>query len=273
MGLYNKPRALTEDEIWETIERFGDAAVIAKEAGMKGAQLHGAHGYLISQFLSSLTNIRKDQWGGSLENRARFCMEAYKNMRSKCGADFPIGIKINSADFQRGGFTEEESMQVIQWLDEAGMDMIEVSGGTYERAAMVGTQHKESTIKREAYFIEFIKKVRTKVKTPLMLTGGFRTVETMESAIANGELDFIGLGRPFSLFPDVAKELIDGTRTDCTVPDLLTGVPKIDMSGMLQTPWHMFQLARMGKGMDPDPEMDVWMVFEKVTGKPRPEGV
>jgi len=271
--MYAQPRPLPEEEILDLIERFGDTALIAKQAGMKGAQIHGAHGYLVSQFLSPLTNKREDQWGGSLENRARFVLEIYKNMRRKCGPEFPIGIKINSADFQRGAFTEEESMQVIQWLDEAGMDLIEVSGGTYERAAMVGTQHKESTIKREAYFLEFIQKVRKLVKAPLMLTGGFRTVETMNAAIENGELDFIGLGRPFCLFPDVAKELIDGTRTECNVPDLLTGVPKIDMSGMLQTPWNMFQLHRMGAGLEPDPNMDLWMVYEKVTGRPRPEGV
>ena len=194
-------------------------------------------------------------------------------MRKKCGAEFPIGIKINSADFQRGAFTEEESMQVIQWLDEAGMDLIEVSGGTYERAAMVGTQHKESTVKREAYFLEFIDKVRKKVKAPLMLTGGFRTAEAMNAAIANGELDFVGMGRPFCLYPNVANELLDGSRMDCSVPDLLTGVEKIDMTGMLQTPWNQFQLVRMGKGLEPDSNMDVWMVYEKVTGRPKPEGV
>ena len=128
--MYLKPRPLTEDEILDLIERYGDAALMAKKSGMKGAQIHGAHGYLVSQFLSGLTNLRTDKWGGSLENRARFVLEIYKNMRKKCGADFPLGIKINSADFQRGAFTEEESMQVIQMLDEAGMDLIEVSGGT-----------------------------------------------------------------------------------------------------------------------------------------------
>jgi len=271
--MYAQPRPLPEEEILDLIERFGDTALIAKKSGMKGAQIHGAHGYLVSQFLSPLTNNRDDQWGGSLENRARFVLEIYRNMRKKCGPDFPLGIKINSADFQRGAFTEEESMQVIQWLDEAGMDLIEVSGGTYERAAMVGTQHKESTIKREAYFLEFIEKVRKKVKAPLMLTGGFRTAEAMNAAIANGELDFVGMGRPFCLYPNVANELMDGSRSDCSVPDLLTGVDKIDMSGMLQTPWHQFQLVRMGKGLDPDPNMDVWMVYEKVTGRPKPEGV
>jgi 2,4-dienoyl-CoA reductase-like NADH-dependent reductase (Old Yellow Enzyme family) len=271
--LYLEPRPLLENEIEDLIERYGSAALIAKKSGMKGAQIHGAHGYLVSQFLSPLTNLRKDKWGGSLENRARFVMEIYQNMRRKVGPDFPIGIKINSADFQRGAFTEEESMQVIQMLDEAGIDMIEVSGGTYERAAMVGTQHKESTVKREAYFIEFIRKVREKTQCPLMLTGGFRTIETMEKAVENGELDFVGLGRPFCVYPNVAKDLLSGKMKDCSVPDLITGVDKLDLSGMLQTPWHQFQLVRMGKGLDPDPKMDIWMVYEKVTGRKRPEEV
>ncbi len=268
--MYLEPRPLAEGEILELIERYGDAALLAKKSGMKGAQIHGAHGYLVSQFLSPLTNIRTDKWGGSLENRARFVLEIYRNMRKKVGESFPLGIKINSADFQRGAFTEEESMKVIQMLDQEGMDLIEVSGGTYERAAMVGTMQKESTKQREAYFMDFIVKVRNKIESPLMLTGGFRTAASMSKAIENGELDLVGLGRPFCVFPDVAKELISGTRTDCSVPDLLTGVEKIDLSGMLQTPWHQFQLVRMAKGLDPDPEMDVWMVYEKITGKKRP---
>lgn len=268
--LYVKPKPLTEGEIYDLIDRYGTAALIAKKSGMKGAQIHGAHGYLVSQFLSPLTNLRKDKWGGSLENRARFVLEIYRDMRKKVGADFPLGIKINSADFQRGAFSEEESMEVIQMLDAEGMDLIEVSGGTYERAAMVGTQHKESTKKREAYFMDFIVKVRAKIKSPLMLTGGFRTATTMAAAIENNELDFVGLGRPFCVFPNVAKDLISGKMTDCTVPDLLTGVEKIDMTGMLQTPWHQFQLVRMGKGLTPDSNMDVWYVYEKVTGRKRP---
>ncbi len=268
--LYVQPKPLTEAEIYDLIDRYGTAALIAKKSGMKGAQIHGAHGYLVSQFLSPLTNLRKDKWGGSLENRARFVLEIYRDMRKKVGPDFPLGIKINSADFQRGAFTEEESMEVIQMLDAEGMDLIEVSGGTYERAAMVGTQQKESTKKREAYFMDFIVKVREKIKSPLMLTGGFRTAATMAAAIDNKELDFVGLGRPFCVFPNVAKDLLSGEMTDCTVPDLLTGVDKIDMTGMLQTPWHQFQLVRMGKGLKPDPNMDVWEVYEKVTGRKRP---
>lgn len=269
--LYVQPKPLSEEEILDLIDRYGTAALVAKKSGMKGAQIHGAHGYLVSQFLSPLTNLRTDRWGGSLENRSRFALEIYRNMRSKVGDDFPLSIKINSADFQRGAFTEEESMVVIQMLDQEGMDLIEVSGGTYERAAMVGTMQKESTKQREAYFLDFIVKVREKISTPLMLTGGFRTVETMNKAIENGELDLIGLGRPFCIYPNVARELIDGTKQDCKVPDLLTGIEKIDMSGMLQTPWNQFQLVRMGKGLEPDPDMDLWMVYEKITGRKRPE--
>ncbi len=268
--IYAQPRPLEHDEIIDLIGRYGDAALLAKKSGMKGAQIHGAHGYLVSQFLSPLTNHRTDQWGGSLENRARFALEIYRNMRSKVGDEFPLSIKINSADFQRGAFTEVESMEVIKMLDQEGMDLIEVSGGTYERAAMVGTMQKESTKQREAYFLDFIGKVRDKITTPLMLTGGFRSLATMNTALKNNELDFIGLGRPFCIYPEVAHELIDGSRTDCHVPPLLTGVDKIDMSGMLQTPWNQFQLVRMGHGKDPDPNMDLWMVYEKITGKKRP---
>ena len=117
--------------------------------------------------------------------------------------------------------------------------------------------------------MDFIVKVRSKIKTPLMLTGGFRTASTMASAISSGELDFVGMGRPFCIFPNVAKDLISGAMTDCTVPDLLTGIDKIDMTGMLQTPWNQFQLVRMGKGLEPDVELDIWTVFEQVTGQKR----
>jgi 2,4-dienoyl-CoA reductase-like NADH-dependent reductase (Old Yellow Enzyme family) len=258
---------LTEEEIYKLIDTYGTAALVAKKAGMKGAQIHGAHGYLVSQFLSPLTNLRTDQWGGSIENRSRFVLEIYRNMRSKCGPDFSLGIKINSADFQRGAFTEEESIQVIQMLDAEGMDMIEVSGGTYERAAMVGTFQKDSTVAREAYFMDFIVKVRSLVKTPLMLTGGFRTAAAMNMALENGELDFVGLGRPFCIYPNVAADLISGEITDCSIPPILTGIEKLDLAGALETPWHQFQLERMGKGMAPNMDLDPMYVLGVVTGK------
>lgn len=262
-SLFPKPRPMTEDEIWECIEGFGNCALIAKKAGWKGVQIHGAHGYLVSQFLSTLTNLRTDKWGGSLENRARFALEIYRNMRKKVGPNFPIGIKINSADFQRGAFTEEESLEVIDMLSAEGMDMIEVSGGTYEKAAMMGAgkKVKESTQKREAYFADFIVKARARTKAPLLLTGGFRTLKIMEKAIENNELDFVGLARPFAVFPHLSKELFDGTRTEVNIPQVKTGLKFIDKMGFLDISYFSKQMKLMGKGKLPNPKLSVWSVF------------
>lgn len=260
-GLFLQPRPMTEQEIWDTIEGFGRTALTAKKAGFKGVQIHGAHGYLVSQFLSSLTNQREDQWGGSLENRARFALEIYRNMRTKVGADFPIGIKINSADFQRGAFTEEESLEVIKMLAAEGMDMIEVSGGTYERAAMMGATQKESTRQREAYFMDFIVKARAVTDVPLLLTGGFRTTEVMAKAIENDEVDFIGLARPFAINPNVAKELLDGTIDHAPTANVYTGIKAIDKMGIMDTTWHSANMRRMGKGKKANPKLSPIGVF------------
>ncbi len=262
-SMFPKPRPMTEEEIWKTIDGFGDCALIAKKAGWKGVQIHGAHGYLVSQFLSALTNLRTDQWGGSLENRARFALEIYRNMRKKVGAGFPIGIKINSADFQRGAFTEEESLEVIDMLSAEGMDMIEVSGGTYEKAAMMGAAKKvkESTKKREAYFADFIQKARAKTKAPLLLTGGFRTLDVMAKAIENNELDFVGLARPFAVFPYLSKEFFEGTRTEVHIPPVKTGLKFIDKMGFLDISYFSHQMKMMGKGNLPNPKLSVWSVL------------
>jgi len=262
-SMFPKPRPMTEEEIWKAIDGFGDCALIAKKAGWKGVQIHGAHGYLVSQFLSTLTNLRTDKWGGTLENRARFALEIYRNMRKKVGADFPIGIKINSADFQRGAFTEEESLEVIDMLSDEGMDMIEVSGGTYEKAAMMGAgkKIKESTQKREAYFADFIVKARAKTKAPLLLTGGFRTLQVMTKAIENKELDFVGLARPFAVFPHLSKEFFEGTRTEVHIPHVKTGLKFIDKMGFLDISYFSEQMRMMGKGDLPDPKLSVWSVL------------
>jgi 2,4-dienoyl-CoA reductase-like NADH-dependent reductase (Old Yellow Enzyme family) len=262
-SLFPKPRPMTEDEIWKAIDGFGDCALIAKKAGWKGVQIHGAHGYLVSQFLSTLTNLRTDKWGGSLENRARFALEIYRNIRKKVGAEYPIGIKINSADFQRGAFTEEESLEVIDMLSAEGMDMIEVSGGTYEKAAMMGAgkKVKKSTQKREAYFADFIVKARAKTKAPLLLTGGFRTVDVMEKAIENNELDFVGLARPFAVFPHLSKEFFEGTKTEVNITPVKTGLNFIDKMGFLDISYFSQQMKLMGKGELPNPKLSVLSVL------------
>ena len=254
-AMFKEPRALTEAEILDIIERFGNTALILKEAGFNGVQIHGAHGYLVSQFLSPLVNHRKDQWGGSLKNRSRFVLEIYRNIRKKVGDDYPIGIKINSADFQRGGFTEEESMEVVTLLGAEGMDLIEVSGGSYESPAMIGASQKKSTQDREAYFLDYIKKVRKLLKTPLMLTGGFRTVATMERAIAEGELDIIGIARPFALYPDFPNRIFEGSLHQLEIPSPKTGVKMLDSTGFLDIKWYEIHIHRLGEGKTPNPQL------------------
>ncbi len=257
-ALFKQPRALTETEIFDIIDRFGTTAVILKEAGFTGVQIHGAHGYLVSQFLSPLVNKRKDQWGGSLENRARFVLEIYRNIRTKVGKHFPVGIKINSADFQRGGFTEEESMEVVQLLGAEGMDLIEISGGTYEQPAMIDLNRKKSTQEREAYFLDYVKKVRHLLKTPLMLTGGFRTVTTMEKAITEGALDIVGIARPFTLYPDLSNRIFDGTLTHLDIPTPKTGLKMFDTSGFIDILWHEIHIQRLGEGKKPNPQLSAY---------------
>ncbi len=202
-----------------------------KEAGFTGCQIHGAHGYLVSQFLSPISNTRTDQWGGPLENRARFVLEVYREIRSQVGTDYPVGIKINSTDFQRGGFTEEESMEVVQILSSEGIDLIEISGGTYEKPAMVKGNRKQSTIEREAYFLDYIEKARRITDKPLLLTGGFRSVQVMEDALAGGKLDVIGLARPFCLYPNLAKNIFEGSVARFEAPVPRIGIAFLDKMG------------------------------------------
>lgn len=249
--MFKMPIVLSDEAIWDIIKRFGNTARIMKEAGFTGCQIHGAHGYLVSQFLSPNSNIRTDKWGGSLSNRARFVLEVYREIRRQVGSDYPIAIKINSADFQRDGFTEEESMQVIRFLSNEGIDLIEISGGTYESPAMIKGGRKKSTISREVYFLDYIKKARKLIKTPLLLTGGFRSVSVMERALDEGNLDVVGLARPFCLYPNLANQIFDGSveRFETLIPQI--GIKFLDKLGGVELPWYELQIQRIGKGKSP----------------------
>lgn len=242
---------LTEDEIWQIIKRFGNSARILKEAGFTGCQIHGAHGYLVSQFLSPLSNTRTDLWGGSLANRARFALEIYREIRSQVGPDYPIGIKINSADFQRGGFSEEESLEVLEILSKEGIDLIEISGGTYEKPVMVKGSQKKSTLEREAYFLTYIEKARKHTQTPLMLTGGFRSATGMENALKSNQLDVIGLARPFCLYPNLPLDIITQKKERFDTPVPRIGIDFLDRLGGVELPWYELQIHRLGKGKKP----------------------
>jgi 2,4-dienoyl-CoA reductase-like NADH-dependent reductase (Old Yellow Enzyme family) len=255
---FKTPRALTDTEIEDLITRFGAAAAVAKKAGFSGVQIHGAHGYLVSQFLSPRHNRREDRWGGSLENRARFVLSIYREIRKQVGEGFPVGIKINSADFQKGGFSEEDSLQVITWLAEAGIDMIEISGGTYEAQAMTGRHQKESTKKREGYFLAFVETIREKVDVPLAVTGGFRTSGGMAAPIRDGAVDFIGLARPLCIDPDLPRRALAGEAVKSQVGRLSTGVKTLDRFAALDVTWYENQIARIGAGKPPKPNLGAW---------------
>jgi len=238
-GQFGEPVALATDEIKDIVVRFGISAAAVKAAGFTGVQVHAAHGYLVSQFLSPRTNQRTDQYGGELANRARFLLDIVNTVRAAVGADFPVTVKLNSADFQKGGFAFEDSLQVAQWLEQAGVDLIEISGGTYEQPKLLGVEGLEkeekqnvaqSTLMREAYFIDFALAMQEKVSIPLMVTGGFRRREVMEQAINSGSADLVGLGRPMCVMTDAPARLMRGERE----------LPRYEAELSLLPPWLVF---------------------------------
>lgn len=257
-GMFPKPRALEPAEIEELIERFATTAEICVRAGFDGIQLHAAHGYLISQFLSPLANQREDDWGGDPERRRRFILELARATRSAVGSDKVVAAKLNSADFQRGGFTEEESLEVIRVLGEEGLDFIEISGGTYERPAMVGAKQvhqSASTAAREAYFLEFAERAKEVTKTPLMVTGGLRSSRAMREAIDEG-VDIVGIARPVCLEPDLPQRLIDDPEAVSKLGSVKTGVSKLDSAAELW--WSNIQMRRLAFGKPPRKTLTGW---------------
>ncbi|MFW2148435.1 NADH:flavin oxidoreductase/NADH oxidase family protein [Acinetobacter sp. TY1] len=258
------PRELREDEILDIIQRFATSAVICEKAGFEGIQLHGAHGYLISEFLSPLTNKRNDQWGGSIENRMRFLLEIYKAVRAETSDNFIISVKLNSADFQRGGITEEEVVEVFKAIDTAGIDLIEISGGTYEAPAMAGAKaekRKQSSIAREAYFLDFAEKIRKEVKCHLMVTGGFRTVVGMNAALDSGACEFIGIARPLAVETDLTDRLIAGQDVRYAVEQIKTGISFVDKMAIMEIIWYAAQFKAIGEGKKPNPKLSPFKVF------------
>ncbi len=268
-AFFATPRALEDSEVQALVHRFGVAAGVVKQAGFSGVQIHGAHGYLVSQFLSPHHNTRTDAWGGTTQKRRHFVLEVYRAMREAVGPAFPIGIKLNSADFQRGGFTEEESIETICALADAGINLVEISGGTYEAPAMTGVQNnappqkKESTRQREAYFLEFAGKARQAVRTPLVVTGGFRSAQGMAQAIHSGAVDMVGIARIMAIEPDVPSRLLAGNPAQHAVKPLRTGIKAIDKMGLLEVSWYTGQLKRIGRGALPQPHESALWVFVK----------
>lgn len=265
-AMFNQPRALAEDEIKAIIQKFAHSAKLAKETGFNGVQIHGAHGYLVSQFLSPRHNKREDAWGGSLENRMRFVSEVYGAIRAEVGDDFPIGIKLNSADYMKGGFTHEDSMEVVKHLSALGIDLIEVSGGTYESPSMVGHKVKASTQKREAYFLNYAEDIRALVSTPLVVTGGFRSGQAMQQALESGATDLIGLARPLAVQADLPNRILEDVSYRIDMKSPSTGIKAVDKMTMLDITWYEFQLARMAEGKATKPNQSAWGAVVQTLG-------
>jgi 2,4-dienoyl-CoA reductase-like NADH-dependent reductase (Old Yellow Enzyme family) len=278
LGNFGKPKAMTEDDIHAVVQRFVRSATLVKEAGFTGVQIHCAHGYLLSQFLSPKINQREDEWGGSLENRARIIRTIVRDVRAAVGDDFPIGVKLNSADFQKGGFTLEECTQVSQWLGEDSVDLLEISGGNYEQLSLLGveaTEVRDSTRKREAYFIEYAEKIKAAANIPVMITGGFRSRHIMEQAIIDGEVDVIGLARPLCTQPDCSTKLIKQQieQLDDYEQGLVLGkgvwgnnsslnlVKAINSFG--QVGFYYWQIIRLSRGLPPEPDLKVFRSFSR----------
>ena len=246
------PRALTEAEIQALIARFAAAAAVAATAGFDGAQLHGAHGYLVSQFLSPHTNRRTDAWGGTPDGRRRFLLEVLRAMRAATPPGFGVAVKLNSADFQRGGITEEEAMDTVAALSSEGLSFIEVSGGPYEAPAMMSS--RQSTREREAYFLTFAEKARERCALPLCVTGGFRSGRAMAAALDSGAVDLVGLARPLGVQPDLPRALCTEGDIQVTLPQPRTGLAAVDRMGMVELLWYEGQMHRMGRGQPPAPD-------------------
>lgn len=208
MGMtFAKPRAATEEDIKNVIEGFAHAAEYLEKAGYDGIQLHGAHGYLLAQFLSPTTNQRTDKYGGSLENRARIITEIGQEVRRRTSDKFIVGIKLNSVEFQEKGFDTKEAATLCKILEDNQFDFVELSGGTYEKLAF-GHQ-RESTKKREAFFLEFAEKITPSLsKTKTYVTGGFKTASAMAEALSS--VDGVGLARPVCLEPELPRQIIAG---------------------------------------------------------------
>lgn len=262
-GFINPPRALTEAEIDTLIEQFATTAKIAEKAGFSGIQIHAAHGYLISQFLSPHHNRREDKWGGNLENRMRFLVEIYHAIRAVVPPEFLVGLKLNSADFQKGGFDEADSIQVVQKMAELGIDFIEISGGNYENPEMLST--KASSQKREAFFLDYAEKARAVCNAPLIITGGFRSENAMNEALQSGHLDFIGIARPFALQPDLPNQIQQGNYQTLVTNRIKTGFAPVDnkLGAVLEMDWYMYQMALIGDGKQPNPKLSPWKVLLK----------
>ena len=242
------PHPLTHAEIADIVSAFAAASRRAQQAGFDGVQIHLAHGFLLSQFLSPAANVRTDKYGGSPENRRRIVLEVIDAVRDAVGPEFPIGVKLNSSDFSRQGLQPEEALDVAVALEAVGVDLIEISGGGFDSPAMTGVASGQVR-SAEAYFAEFATLVRQQVSTPLMLTGGIRTKATMQRLVDDRTVDVIGLARPMAFVPDYPRRILAGE--DVSLPANAPRLGYRPLDGYLDLAWHGNQFHRIARGRTP----------------------
>ncbi len=208
-----EPEAMSQKDIDEIVADFGNAARRAKEYGFDAVQLHSAHGYLINQFLSPLTNIRTDGYGGSVENRCRFLVEVYRRVRSEVGRDFPVFVKLNGSDNLEGGLGLSDAVYAAHLLDDEKVDAIEVSGGTSASGEKVPVRIGINSPGQEGYNLSLAREIKKAVRCPVMAVGGFRSLNVINKALIDDGIDYISMARPFIREPRLIKRWQESDRS------------------------------------------------------------
>jgi 2,4-dienoyl-CoA reductase-like NADH-dependent reductase (Old Yellow Enzyme family) len=254
--LFSKPKMMSEEKIEEIILKFAKTASLAEKSGFTGVEIHAAHGYLISQFLSPLTNLRKDKWGGSIENRSRFLIEVVKAIRAIVKKEFCVAVKLNSADFQRGGFDKDDAIEVVKMLNNYPIDLIEVSGGTYEAPAMQGQSKDDRTLAREAYFLEFAQEIAKVAKMPVMTTGGIRRKEIAQKVLNQG-VSIIGIATALAMNPELPNLWKSGKNIEGTTPYI--GFKNKTLASLALMTVIQRQLRIIGDGGQPKQKLNAFV--------------
>lgn len=247
-GLFGQPQAMDVGDIEDVISRFVCTALRAQEAGFDGVEIHAAHGYLLAQFLSPLSNKRTDEWGGPLKNRARMLLQIVQQVREATGHSFAVAVKLNSADFQRGGFDVEDALQVVLWLEALQVDVVELSGGSYEAPAMQGQSGDERTLAREAYFLEFARNIASQTGMIMMTTGGIKRQEVAQQVVDSG-IDLVGMASALAYQPDLVSQWQHGCATVGTIPT--TQWKDKTLKGLANMALVKRQLRRIGNQQQP----------------------
>lgn len=263
LGLFTTPHEMTKIEIEDVIERYVNTARIAQKAGFTGVQFHAAHGYLLTQFLLPKTNKRTDEFGGSIENRAKVLFLIIEKARKVLGKNYPISVKLNSADFQRGGYNDDDAFFIIKRLEELGVDLLEISGGTYEHIDfLMEAYQRKSTQQREAYFWDFAQKVRQQFNIPLMVTGGFRSYDFCEKVLADNLLDVIGFARPYLIDKQFPKSFLQ-SKTKITNQDL--GINIKIFADMAEGGWYDYQIHQLANNQPLKLNYNPWIGLVRLT--------